>query len=35
MIKLRRRRWAGHATRMGIRGMYIGFWLESEKERDH
>jgi hypothetical protein len=33
MIKSRRMRWAGHVARMGIRGMYIGFWWEGQKER--
>jgi hypothetical protein len=35
MIKSRRIRWVEHAARMGIRGMYIGFWWESQKEIDH
>jgi hypothetical protein len=35
MIKSRRMRWAGHVARMGRRGMHIGHWLESQKERDH
>jgi hypothetical protein len=32
MIKSRRMRWAGHAARMGGRGMHIGYWCESQKE---
>jgi hypothetical protein len=35
MIKSRRMRWAGHMARRGRRGMGIGFWCESQKERDH
>jgi hypothetical protein len=33
MITSRRIRWAGHATRTGRRGFYIGFLWESQKER--
>jgi hypothetical protein len=36
VIKSRRMRWAGHVARMGgRRGMHIGYWWESEKERGH
>jgi hypothetical protein len=34
--KSRRMRWRGHIKRMGEkRNAYIGYWLESQKERDH
>jgi hypothetical protein len=35
MIKSRKMRWAVQVARMGRRGMHIGYWLESQKERDH
>jgi hypothetical protein len=35
MIKSRRMGWAGHVARMGGRGMHIGYWWGSHKERDH
>jgi hypothetical protein len=31
MSKLRMR-WAGHVTRMGRRGMHIGYWWESHNK---
>jgi hypothetical protein len=34
-MKSRRLRWAGHVAPIGRRGMHIGFWWESEKERGH
>jgi hypothetical protein len=34
IIKLRRIIWAGHAARMPRKGMNIGVWWESQKERD-
>jgi hypothetical protein len=35
IIKSRRMRWAGHVARMGRRGMHIGYWWASQKERGH
>jgi hypothetical protein len=35
IIKSRRMRWAGHVAAWGRRGMHIGLWWESRKERDH
>jgi hypothetical protein len=35
IIKSRRMRWARHAARMGSRRMLMGYWWESQRERDH
>jgi hypothetical protein len=35
MMKSRRMIWAEHVTRMEEKRMHIGYWWESQKERDH
>jgi hypothetical protein len=35
MIKSRWMRWAGYVSRIGEKRKHIGYWWESEKERDH
>jgi hypothetical protein len=34
MSKSTRMKWAGHVARMGLRGMYIEDWWESQKEKE-
>jgi hypothetical protein len=35
MIEPRQIRWAGRVAGMGAKGMHVGYWWESQKERDH
>jgi hypothetical protein len=35
MIESRMMRWAGPVSRMGRRGMHIGYWWERQKKREH
>jgi hypothetical protein len=35
IIKSMRMRWAGYVACMGRRGMHIGFWWVTQKERAH
>jgi hypothetical protein len=34
-VKSRRVRWVGHVARTGRRGRHVGYWWESQTERDH
>jgi hypothetical protein len=33
ITRSRRMRWAGHVSRMGAKGVNIGFWRESQKKK--
>jgi hypothetical protein len=35
IIKSRRMRWVGHVARMGEKRKRMGYWWESQRERDH
>jgi hypothetical protein len=35
IVKSRKMRWAGHVARIGRRGTHMGYWWESQRERDH
>jgi hypothetical protein len=35
IIKLRRMRWVGHVARMRENRKCTGYWLKSQRERDH
>jgi hypothetical protein len=35
IIKTRRMRWQVMKHELGRRGMHIGYWWESQRERDH
>jgi hypothetical protein len=35
MVKSRRMSWAGHVASAERRVRHIGYWRESQKERDH
>jgi hypothetical protein len=35
MIKSMSMRWVRHVAIMGSRGMRVGYWWESQEERDH
>jgi hypothetical protein len=35
IMKSRRMRWTGYVAGMVRRGMHIGYWWESQKERDY
>jgi hypothetical protein len=34
-MTISRMRWAEHVARIERRGMHVGYWWESQKERDH